>query len=62
MATRGPDLDRLHLVSNAIDRVPGLAATVPSVKQMLRDRLIEHKEYIAKHGGDMPEIRDWKWE
>jgi xylulose-5-phosphate/fructose-6-phosphate phosphoketolase len=44
-----------------IDRVPGLAAGAAHLKQMVRDKLIEHKEYIRKHGQDLPEIREWKW-
>ena len=31
------------------------------MKQTLRNKLIEHKLYIAQYGDDMPEIRDWKW-
>jgi xylulose-5-phosphate/fructose-6-phosphate phosphoketolase len=31
------------------------------VKQAIRDKLIEHKEYIRKYGDDMPPVRDWKW-
>jgi xylulose-5-phosphate/fructose-6-phosphate phosphoketolase len=55
------DLDRFHLVSDVIDRVPALATRAAYAKQAIRDKLIEHKEYIAQYGADMPEIRDWRW-
>ncbi len=55
------DLDRFHLVADVIDRVPKLGAVAAYVKQEIRDRLIDHKEYIARYGEDMPEIRNWKW-
>ena len=29
--------------------------------QALRDKLLEHKEYVRKHGDDMPEIANWRW-
>jgi len=50
-----------HLVGDVIDPVPGLGARAAYVKQFIRDRLIDHKEYIHTHGGDMPENRDWFW-
>jgi xylulose-5-phosphate/fructose-6-phosphate phosphoketolase len=55
------DLDRFHLVGDVIDRVPGLAARAAYAKQAIRDKLIEHAEYIREHGDDLPEIRGWKW-
>jgi xylulose-5-phosphate/fructose-6-phosphate phosphoketolase len=55
------DLDRLHLAGDVIDRVPGLKSKAAHTRQMLRNKLIDHKLYIAEHGQDMPEIRDWKW-
>jgi len=56
------DLDRFHLVIDVIDRVPGLGSRAAHAKQAMRDKLLDHKAYIDRHGEDMPEIRDWKWE
>ena len=55
------DLDRFHLAADAIDRLPQLEATAGYVKQHLRAKLIEHREYIFAHGEDMPEIQNWRW-
>jgi len=55
------DLDRFHLVGAVIDRLPGLGARAAYAKQAIRDKLIEHRQYIARHGDDMPEISGWRW-
>jgi xylulose-5-phosphate/fructose-6-phosphate phosphoketolase len=55
------EVDRFHLVMDVIDRLPQLGARAAYFKQALRDKLIEHKEYIRKHGDDLPEIAGWRW-
>ena len=55
------DLDRFHLVEDVIDQLPKLGADAAYIKQLMRDKLIEHKNYIVQYGEDMAEIRDWKW-
>jgi len=55
------DLDRFHLVADVIDRVPKLGARAAYTKQAIRDKLLEHKQYITEHGEDLPEVRHWKW-
>jgi len=55
------DLDRFHLVGDVIDRVPRLGSVAAYTKQAIREKLIEHKLYIAEHGDDLPDVRDWTW-
>jgi xylulose-5-phosphate/fructose-6-phosphate phosphoketolase len=44
-----------------IDRVPNLGPRAAYAKQAIRDKLIDHKQYIFRHGDDMPEITGWRW-
>ena len=55
------DLDRFHLASDVIDRVPSLGPRAAYAQQAIRERLIDHQQYIAQYGQDMPSIRDWVW-
>jgi xylulose-5-phosphate/fructose-6-phosphate phosphoketolase len=55
------DLDRFHLFADVVKRVPRLKHRQAYVDAFVRDRLVDHREYINKHGQDMPEIREWMW-
>jgi xylulose-5-phosphate/fructose-6-phosphate phosphoketolase len=55
------DMDRFHLVMDCLTRLPQIGARADHLRQKLQDKLVEHKQYIDKHGQDMPEIRNWKW-
>jgi len=55
------DLDRFHLVVDTIDRLPHIGDSGNCLKQLMYDKLKEHKRYIETFGEDMPEIRDWTW-
>jgi xylulose-5-phosphate/fructose-6-phosphate phosphoketolase len=55
------DLDRFHLVEDVIDRLPQLGARAAYFKQALRNKLLEHREYIRMRGEDQPDITGWRW-
>ena len=56
------DIDRFHLVQDALKLLPGLGNRGAYLYQKMSDRLVEHKQYIHEYGQDLPEIRDWRWE
>ncbi|BAZ94112.1 phosphoketolase [Thiohalobacter thiocyanaticus] len=60
MAVRN-DIDRFHLASDVIDRVPRLGYLAAHARQVIRDKLIEHREYIRRYGQDLPEVLEWEW-
>jgi xylulose-5-phosphate/fructose-6-phosphate phosphoketolase len=55
------ELDRFHLVMDAIDRLPQTGDRGVYLKQQLKDKLIEPKQHIDANGEHLPEIRNWKW-
>jgi xylulose-5-phosphate/fructose-6-phosphate phosphoketolase len=55
------DIDRFHLVMDAIDRVPGLLDSVGRLRQEMVDARLRARAYTREHGEDDPAIRDWIW-
>jgi xylulose-5-phosphate/fructose-6-phosphate phosphoketolase len=53
------NMDRFQLAIDTIHRVPGLHAD--DVVTLFQSKLAEHKDYIAAHGQDMPEVVNWRW-
>jgi xylulose-5-phosphate/fructose-6-phosphate phosphoketolase len=53
------NMDRFQLAIDTIRRIPGLKAD--DVVTLFRSKLAEHKEYVASHGEDMPEVVNWRW-
>jgi xylulose-5-phosphate/fructose-6-phosphate phosphoketolase len=55
------DLDRFHLVLDVLDRVHTIGAAGEPVRHAMIKKRAEHHEYIRRHGRDMPEIENWRW-
>ena len=55
------NIDRFHLVKDALSLIPSLGNKAASVIQEMNDKLVEHGEYIREYGVDLPEVVNWKW-
>jgi len=53
------NMDRFQLAIDTIHRVPGLKAE--DAVALFQSKLAEHKQYVASHGEDMPEVQNWRW-
>ena len=56
------EIDRYHLVMDMIQCLPQLENHGGHIFQLMRDKLVYHKQYIKEYGEDVPEVKDWKWE
>jgi xylulose-5-phosphate/fructose-6-phosphate phosphoketolase len=56
------DLDRFHLVIDAIDRLPHLAGSAAHLRQEMQDARLRARQYAYEHGEDPPEITGWTWQ
>ncbi|MDO9008040.1 MAG: phosphoketolase family protein [Thiobacillus sp.] len=55
------EIDRFSLAIDVIDRIPALRVAGAHVKEKLRDRQIECRNYAYEHGVDLPEADAWVW-
>jgi xylulose-5-phosphate/fructose-6-phosphate phosphoketolase len=55
------DLDRFHLVIDVVERVPRMESRAADLIQAMREKLIEHRQYVNTYGDDMPEVKNWQW-
>src|SRR3954470_7231387 len=55
------DMDRFHLVIDVVERVPRLQARAANLIQLMREKLIAHRQFVNTYGDDMPEVKNWKW-
>ncbi len=56
------EIDRYHLVLEVCNMVPNLGSKGVYLSKLMKEKLVEHKEYIHEYGVDMPEVSNWKWE
>jgi xylulose-5-phosphate/fructose-6-phosphate phosphoketolase len=55
------DLDRFGLVTDVIDRVPGLGEQAAELRQEMLDERLRHRAYTREHGDDASDVREWTW-
>jgi len=55
------DLDRFHLVTDIIDRVPTPGSSAALLRQQMVDARAKARRYTREHGDDIPSVRDWTW-
>ena len=55
------ELDRYHLVTDVIDRVPTLGARAATLRQDMVDARLQARTWTREHGADIPEVANWTW-
>ncbi len=56
------DLDRFHLVTDVLERVPGLGSRTAELHQRMVDARLDARRYGREHGEDPPQVSEWRWD
>lgn len=54
-------MDRYHLVTDVIDRVPGLSQRAAGLRQSMVDARGAARSWTREHGADIPAVAEWSW-
>lgn len=55
------EIDRYHLVMDMVYNLPKLGDKRAHIIQKMKDKLVEHKQYINEFGEDLEEVKNWQW-
>ena len=55
------NMDRFHLVTDVIDRVPELGARAAHLRQHMVDERLRCRQHTRQYGEDAPDVADWVW-
>jgi xylulose-5-phosphate/fructose-6-phosphate phosphoketolase len=56
------DLDRYHLVTDVVDRLPEVAGRAGWLRQEMEDARLRARSYAREHGEDDPDVAGWTWQ
>jgi xylulose-5-phosphate/fructose-6-phosphate phosphoketolase len=46
---------------DVIERTPINTPAARALHEKMQQKLVEHANYIAENGIDLPEVRNWEW-
>jgi xylulose-5-phosphate/fructose-6-phosphate phosphoketolase len=56
------NMDRYHLVRDVVDLVPELRETAAGLRQDMTDARLAARDWTRRHGEDIPEVTQWRWQ
>lgn len=55
------EIDRFHLVIDVVNHLSDLGSKGIYLVEKMKNKIIEHNNFIKDNGEDLPEIKNWQW-